>query len=166
MQEIFKDIVGYEGLYQVSNLGNVKSLPRTKKAKKNSVSFLKERILKFHISIKGYYSVPLCKDSKELRYMVHRLVALAFIPNTNNKQQVNHINGIKTDNRVENLEWCTQAENQIHACKLDLKAKKITNEQVLAIRNDTRLQSIIAKEYNVSQPTISAIKNGHSRFHI
>lgn len=83
MQEIWKDIKGYEGLYQVSNLANVKSLPR-KRTIKN------ERLLNYTINNKGYKVITLCKNSKPKMFLIHRLVAMAFIPNLNNKPFVNH----------------------------------------------------------------------------
>ena len=164
MQEIYKDIVGYEGLYQVSNLGNVKSL-----------KYGKERILKSAINSKGYVVVVLCKNLKCLTKKVHRLVAMAFIPNTENKEQVNHINGIKTDNRVENLEWCTQSENIQHGYNNGLfKSKKgefhnlakLLNKQVLDIRKDNRTIKTIALDYNVSVNIIYSIKNYKTWKHI
>lgn len=99
--EIWKDIKGYEGLYQVSSEGRVKSL-----------KYGKEKILKSGKNSGGYLKVQLCKEGKIRHYLVHKLVAQAFIPNPNNKPFIDHINTIKTDNRVENLRWCTQKENQ------------------------------------------------------
>ena len=102
--EIFKDIPGYEGLYQVSNIGRVKSLPR-------NGTINKERILNQENS-KGYKRVSLNKNNKAKHFSVHRLVAEAFIPNPLNKPQIDHINTVKDDNRVINLRWCTAKENQ------------------------------------------------------
>lgn len=102
MEEIYKDIKGYEGIYQVSNMGNIKSLNYRKTGK--------ESILKLKKTKKDYNFIYLNKY-----YSIHRLVAESFIPNPDNKPQVNHINGIKTDNRVKNLEWVTQSENIKHS---------------------------------------------------
>lgn len=119
-KEIWKDIPGYEGLYQVSNLGRVKSLDRTIKQKDahggHCLFHYKERLLKIAIATDGYGRVSLANDGRS--HSVHRLVAQTFIPNPENKPMVNHINGNRADNNVSNLEWCTNQENQIHAVKV------------------------------------------------
>lgn len=111
MQETFKDIPGYEGKYQVSNLGKVKSLPKKRGFGKGYTC--KELILKPSLNM-GYPAIVLCNGINKL-ITIHRLVAITFIPNPKNKKTVNHKNGIKTDNQVDNLEWATQLENNLHS---------------------------------------------------
>ena len=108
--EVWKDIPGYEGLYQVSNLGRVKSMSRQKKHSYNSVAQLKEKILT-PINICGYHRVILRKNNKAHNKFIHRLVAEAFIDNINNYNEVNHKDENKTNNRVDNLEWCSHKYN-------------------------------------------------------
>lgn len=120
-QEIWKDIEGYEGLYQISNLGEVKALPRNI----NNQFKNKEYNLKKIINKDGYYVINLKNSNhKNKIHRINRLVAMAFIPNPENKLQVNHIDGNKKNNKVENLEWCTAKENKQHAQKNGLIRKK------------------------------------------
>lgn len=107
MQEIWKDIQGYEGLYQISNFGRVK----------NSKDF----IMRQKASKDGYIRIQLYKDKKYVVKYVHILVASAFIPNTNHKSEVNHIDADKSNNNVNNLEWVTRSENHHHAVRMGLK---------------------------------------------
>ena len=102
MEEQFKPIKGFEGLYEVSNLGRVKSL-------------IRNIILKPSYDKTGYHILSLYKGKKHNTKTVHRLIAMGFIQNLENKPEVNHINGIKSDNRIENLEWATRKENVNHA---------------------------------------------------
>lgn len=116
MNEIWKDVKDYEGIYEVSSYGKVRNV-------------VDKHILKPGLTSKGYYNVILCKNKLHKGISIHRLVALNFIPNPENKKQVNYINGIKTDNRVENLEWTTASENIKHSYKMGLQPIK-WNEQI------------------------------------
>jgi hypothetical protein len=129
MVEVFKDIVGYEGLYQVSNLGRVKSLERTKVGKCGSVAIVKERILKPADNGHGYLFVILCKDSVLKTHKVHRLVCEAFIPNPNNLPQVGHLDESRDNNCVDNLYWTTAKDN----CNMPLHKERISNSNSKAI---------------------------------
>lgn len=115
LQEEWKPIFGYERTYEVSNYGRIRGLDR---------KFRKGKILKPNV-IKGYEQVTLTLNKNRKGYMVHRLVAGAFIDNNKNLPQVNHIDGNKMNNRVDNLEWCTAKENMIHSVenyiRVDLK---------------------------------------------
>ena len=126
MKEIWKDIKGYEGLYQVSNFGNIKSLARKNTfycvlRKEYLERPVKERILKTNDKNAKYKQVHLLKNGVVKVYLVHRLVAQEFIPNPNDLPQVNHIDGNKYNNRIDNLEWCTASENNKHAFRIGLK---------------------------------------------
>lgn len=158
-KEIWKDIKGYEGKYQVSNTGKVKSL--------NYHREKREKLLKQILS--KYFRVPLHKNSKKEFLSIHRLIALAFIPNPENKPCINHLNGIKTDNRIENLEWCTYSENCNHAIKNELYNtpkgeqhcfSKLKEKDVLLIRElkkEGYTDIILAKQFNVTRGAIYSI---------
>lgn len=116
--EIWRDVQGYEGLYQISNYGRVKSLPKV-----CGRSFTDEKILKQHL-LQGYPYVILCKNYKRKNVAIHRLVAIAFIENPCNKPIINHIDGNKSNYDISNLEWCTYRENNIHMYRIGLKDRK------------------------------------------
>ena len=160
-EEIWKDIEEFEGFYQVSNLGRVRRIF-------NKKYFIRKPSL----NIYGYYQVRLSKQNNVKTRLVHRLVALAFIPNKLNKSEINHKNAIKTDNRVENLEWCTRQENQEHVKNNNLYPQKyglvmfynkLTKNDVDYIRANyiPRSQEFsygaLAKKFNVCRHTIMDI---------
>lgn len=124
MKEIWKDIKGYEGLYQVSNLGNVKSLAKIIHMKKYDKK-TEDKILKLDLNKRGYLYIALCKNAKYKKFRVNRLVAETFIPNPKNLPQVNHIDRNVLNNNVNNLEWCTNIENMKHARLTGFRKKEI-----------------------------------------
>lgn len=147
MEEIWKDIKGYEGLYQVSNLGRVKSLNYRR------MGFSK--ILIPGAGGRGYACVSLYGRSVK----IHRLVAETFIPNPNKFKCVNHINGIKTDNRVENLEWCTQKYNVHHAYENNL-ITQIKPIHCNELNKDFRSINECARYFNCYYNQIKDVLNG------
>ena len=142
------------GLYEVSNLGNIRSFDCYIRQKNNSKALRKGKILKPHINEQnGYAYITLTKNKIIKSFKVHRIVAKTFIPNTENKSQVNHINGIKSDNNVLNLEWVTPSENQKHAYKMGLKS---TTQKVLDKFNINRIDnSKKIKQLNLSGDLIN-----------
>ena len=124
MDEEWRDIKGYEGYYQVSNLGRVKSLERVIAHPITGKTKLKGAVLRLSSHSGGYKSIGLSLNGNVGRYYVHRLVAQAFLSSKENKTEVNHINGIKVDNRAINLEWCTRIENERHARDTGLKDQR------------------------------------------
>lgn len=161
--EVWKKNDGFEN-YEVSNFGNVRGLP----IKANfgcSYKIYPLRHIKQWNDKKGYCYVSLVNNNKKKNFLVHRLVAIAFIPNIENKPQVNHINGIKTDNRVENLEWNTAKENICHAINNGLNLKhgiynyqsKLSLKDIEYILNSNLTQKELSIKFNISQSGISRI---------
>jgi len=167
MNEIWKDIPGWEGFYQASDYGQIKSLSRKITLYNNGTYYTKEKIKNQSINRKGYPIVSLNKPEIQKTMTVHRLVALTFTPNVNNKPEINHIDGNKLNNNINNLEWCTAKENSKHAVKLGLKKgnfgeknglSKVTKEIVKLIRKSNTLSGKeLAQILNVSETTISSI---------
>jgi len=141
-QEIWKDIVGYEGVYKVSNLGKLWRLKDNKQDYKNTQG--------------RYQSVVLTKNKQATQFPLHRLVALMFIPNPDNKPFVNHKNGIKNDNRAINLEWCTQSENMKHAWSTGLYSNEKSDKQIENIKIDSDLLTQIKERKKATGITITA----------
>ena len=111
IKELWKPIKNYEDLYEVSNKGNIKSIRRYIKSNHNNTRLQEEILRKLTLTNKGYLSVRLCKNSKYKTFLVHRLVAEAFIPNTYNYPEINHLDENKTNNNANNLEWCSHDYN-------------------------------------------------------
>lgn len=163
MEEIWKPVPGYEGRYEVSNMGRVRSLDRqvlcTSDVKKSYVSYRKGQILRPGPSNYGHLSVVLGRRQTR---MVHDLVLRAFVGPPPAKHECCHNNGNPQDNRLENLRWGTRSENNIDAVKHGARGK-LTSEQVIEIRNRLKTcrrgdQVKLANEFGVSACTISSIK--------
>jgi len=172
--EKWKQIIGYEGFYEISSLGRVKSVERITVGK-NGISVTNKSMIKKQRQIKGgYLTVYLFRGKFYHHKSVHVLVATHFIDNPENKPQVNHKLGIKTDNRHTQLEWCSASENAVHAYKYGLMCQKgekhnshkLTNVQVLEIFKSTEIQQKIADKYMVSKGTVANIKQGLGWTHI
>lgn len=158
--EIWKDIKGYENQYQISNLGNIRALSR--KGKRKGVERMKTTISNW-----GYPIISIWKNNKPKTFSVHRLVAETFIDNPNNKAEVNHKNGIKTDNRVENLEWVTREENIQHAYDTGLNprslplSKIVLKKKVLCLETGDVFNSLTqaAENYKIPISHLSSCLN-------
>ena len=152
--EIWKDVEGYEGLYQVNQFGEVKSLP-----KQIGLGYMtKEKILKPRLQNSGYLQVNLMKDGKRINKTVHRLVAKAFIPNPEGLPEIDHIDGDKTNNMVENLQWISHVENNRKKTIGIGIPKRVENVETGEI---FETMTAAANEYNVSKAAIShAAKTG------
>lgn len=159
MEEIWKPVIGYEGNYEISNLGRLKNIYKCKK------------ILKTYNS-SGYKRVKLFKNKIGTHILVHRLVAQAFIPNPENKPQVNHIDSNRSNNNVINLEWCTQRENYVHCIKMGRQnhpkvwgekhsQAKLSEKQVLEILNykivSTNDKLILMQKYSISKSHLNLL---------
>jgi len=173
--EIWKEIIGYEN-YIVSNLGNVLSLPKKVK-NKNGYRETKTRLLVLNNN-NGYKYVCFVKDGQKKNYLVHRLVALAFLENTNNYQEVNHKDGNRGNNNVENLEWCTRQQNIDHSWEKGLTKcigeghhnSIFTEDLVREIRAkyDTKMYSysMLGKMYGINKFTIRNVIKRYTWGHI
>ena len=124
MNKDWRDVAGYEGLYQVNELGEVRSLAHSVIGSYGKLHPYPGKVLKPTKDRKGYLYVDLSKQGKRQKYKVHRLVATAFIPNPHNYPQVNHIDHVVDNNNVDNLEWCTDEYNQAHKARQGRCCKK------------------------------------------
>ena len=165
MEEIWKDIAGYEGVYQVSNTGLVRSLDRYTEGGR----FFSGRLMAQSKDKDGYLILGLYSNRKGKTFKVHRLVAKAFVDNPYNLPEVNHIDEDKTNNHADNLEWCSTAYNLTYGHRLDCvrgenaPKSKLTPDQIKEIRRtyikgDPEFgQSALGKKYGVSHPAIACI---------
>lgn len=171
IEEIWKDVPEFKGIYQASNIGRIKSLGR-EIVRQGKLIWLKEKIMKQHISVDGRYK---CSFNNQ-NCLVHRIIALTWIPNLYNLPDINHKDGNPLNNYYENLEWITKIDNNIHAHKMgliDLKGEKsplhiLTEEEVKEIRNSKGVYKYreLADMYGVCISNISQIINRNRWKHI
>lgn len=169
--EIWNPVKNYNGFYEVSNLGNVRSLDRKAFTKSGVLKRTKGKILSKTIKKNGYLTVMLCLNGKQKRFHIHRLVCQAFNKNETNYPMVNHIDGDKKNNHYNNLEWCDSSHNMKHAVNIGLinlgeksKKSKLNTHIVLAIRRLYKINPkfnklAVAKKIGVSDTTIHKIIN-------
>jgi len=157
--EIWKNVVGYEDYYVISNLGNLKSVDRIVISTTRGTRLRYGILLKTAISTHGYKKCTISIRNKKRNKEIHRLVAEAFIPNPDNKPTVNHINGIKTDNRVENLEWNTYQENMQHAFDNGLNKSSDFQKKITSGLASREIINIITGD-TFKSIKIAAMKNG------
>lgn len=173
--EIWKDVLGYEGIYQVSNKGNVKSLQRLVYSKNGSYRTVKGSYISLVVNNKGYFKIILHFKGLRTHVVAHRLVAIAFIPNPENKPQVNHKDGNKLNNNDWNLEWNTSLENVKHSWNNGLskhlygekgRNSKLTDKDILEIRKSNKSRKELSNYFNVSYMNIVSILNRITWKHI
>jgi hypothetical protein len=169
MMEIWKDVVGFEDSYQVSNIGNCRSKDR-RVSNHTGIVLLRSASLTPNVLRHGYIGFTLSRNNKRKHISAHRLVALAFIPNPNNYPEVNHLDGVKTNNNVNNLEWTDRSGNMRHADRTGLRqmsgelspSAKLNTLQVRIIRrlSGEMPQRCIAKIFNIAHGSVGAIVKG------
>lgn len=175
MNEIWKDIEGFEGAYMASNFGNIKSVERLKKDTVGRKRVFPEKQITKIVNVKGYYQVNLYKNKNHTK-TVARIVAKLFVPNPHNKPQVNHIDGNKQNNHVSNLEWVTAMENITHSIETGLKriargeqrplTTHLKEKDIHEIRLSKSMKKDIAKQYNISIATVWNIRTHKTWKHI
>ena len=169
--ELWKPVVGYEGVYEVSSKGRVRSVDRVLIDRNGREKNFRGQIIATHLNKYGYPICTLWRCGKGKTSTIHRLVAISFLENENDKPQVNHIDGNKENNSIDNLEWVTNSENDIHAFEIGLRTTrrgvdcnftKLTDEIVLSIRDMKKkgaTQRHIAQTFNISEGNVSQIVN-------
>lgn len=170
--EVWKDVVGWEGFYQVSDRGRVRSLDRYIETSRTKPYLVKGRVMKQKTSKQGYKVISFKNKDVTANPVVHRLVAIAFIPNPDNLPQVNHIDGNKSNNDFTNLEWCTAKENINHAFMLGLKPQgedspyakidELTAHKICDMLSKGIPNTEIARILGITKSTVSKIKSGKS----
>ncbi len=159
VMSLFNEIPGYEGYYEIDRKGSVRSIKRVIKTEKGNIT-INSKNIKPRNNNNGYLEIRLSKDGKTKTKFIHRLLAMTYINNINNKPEVNHINGTKLDNRLDNLEWVTKSENMQHAYKTGLirpkgikVIDKVTGEEFTSIK-------LAAKKRNINYQTMQRHLSG------
>lgn len=164
MEEIYKSIPGYEGFYEASNFGNIRSLNRIDSGNKFRTGKTMKPVLK---KATGYFQVKLCRGNADHKICLwHRVICLTFIENILNKPSVNHIDADKSNNRIENLEWVTAKENTSHGINIgnikprgeDNKSSKLKITDIIFIRSNSISSKELSKKYNVASAHINSIR--------
>lgn len=173
--EVWKAIPGYEGYYEASNTGVIRSVDRLVPHGIHGTCKQTGRVLKYALDAKGYPRVALSDGTKLRTYTIHRLIALTFMGLRPEGYQINHISGIKTDNSTTNLEYCTQSENALHSFRLGLQKPKPGSTNHMAKLNEDQVKTIraiavrggryygrkeLARRFGVSESTIKEVVTG------
>lgn len=174
MEEIWIEVEA-NSRYEISNLGKIRAKEMILCGQNGRKRIIKSHIIKQHLDSDGYLTMTRYEEHKNIKSHIHRMLAIAFIPNPLNLPQVNHKNGIKTNNDLDNLEWCTVSYNVSHAFKNKLNnhigekhyMSKLNTKEVLEIRNnvDNKTEIELSKKYKVSSSTINKIINNKTRIY-
>jgi hypothetical protein len=165
--EQWKEVEGYEGFYMVSSSGKIKGVDRLIRCSRGGFQLLKGKIISPQLNNAGYYTIRLSKFGSKKSFLVHRIVAAAFVENKHQKPAVNHKDSNRQNNNADNLEWVTYSENTMHGVSCGrIKGKiggtrpRFTPSQVIGIRKDQRSSRVIADEFGVNTQCINRIRKG------
>ena len=162
MEELWQPVIGWEAAYAVSNLGRLRSIPRKVKYSDGRIYNYPSKVLSLSTDRNGYISAMLSFEGETKRVSVHRSVALAFIPNTDNKPEVDHRDRVRHNNLVSNLRWVTSSENKTGTGG----KKKLTDDQVREILASSDVNKVLAERYSVSSSCITLIRKRINRRNI
>ena len=173
MIELWRPIPGYEGFYEAGDLGNIRSVDRRVLWADGSIRLVKGKVLKQSLSGNGYLLVTLCKDKGQIKHSVHSLILTAFKGPRPKDLDGCHNDGNRQNNRLLNLRWDTRPKNcadkKLHGtyqCGEQIPSSKLTEDDIRAIRADSRLHRIVAKDYGVTPSNISCIRRRESWAHV